>query len=67
MRRFVENTIFSMFICDVTAELMNINEIGSKFPNATSWKPFVKIAAVFTIHLLSTNAVQILLSEQRPS
>ena len=48
---------FSMFICDVTAELMNINEIGSIF-----WKPFVKIAAVFTIHLLATNAVKILLS-----
>ena len=62
MRRFGENTIFSTFICDVIAELMNINEIGSKFPNAISWKAFVKIVAVFTIHLLATNAVKILLS-----
>ena len=64
MRRFGENTIFSMFICDVTAELMNINEIGSKFPNAISSKPVVKkIEAVFTIHLLATNAFKILLSK----
>ena len=38
---------FSMFVCDVTAELMNINEIESKFPNAISWKPFVKTCCGF--------------------
>ena len=34
MGLFGENAIFSIFICDVTTELMNINKIASKFPNA---------------------------------